>query len=113
MLPYNAPLFSLGILLIEIILVKPFHELMGNEAPQQDFHHNISKHVMEYNAAMSMLEKVKSAGDEAYKNAVRRCIDNEYENQSLEDEGIQQFLYAGVVELLEQGLKMLELPMHF
>lgn len=88
MLPYNAPLFSLGILLIEIILVTPFHELMGNEAPQQDSSHGISKHVMEYNAAMSLLEKVKSTGDEAYKNAVRRCIDNEYGNQSLEDEGI-------------------------
>lgn len=113
MLPYNAPLFSLGILLIEIILVTPFHELMGNEAPQQDFSHGISKHVMEYNVAMGLLDRVKLTGDEAYKNAVRRCIDNEYGNQSLEDEGIQQFLYAGVVELLEQGLKMLELPMHF
>lgn len=112
-LPYNAPLFSLGILLIEIILVTPFHELMGKEALQQDFSPGISKHVMEYNAAMSLLDRVKSTGDEAYKNAVRRCIDNEYGNQSLEDDGIQQFLYAGVVELLEQGLKMLELPMHF
>lgn len=112
-LPYNAPLFSLGILLIEIILVTPFHELMGNEAPQKDSSHGISKHLMEYNVAMSLLDRVKLTGDEAYKNAVRRCIDNEYGNQSLEDEGIQQFLYAGVVELLEQGLKMLELPMHF
>lgn len=112
-LPYNAPLFSLGILLIEIILVTPFHDLMRSETLSTDFGNDISKHIMEYNVAMSLLDRVKSTGDEAYKNAVRRCIDNEYRDQSLEDEGIQQFLYAGVIDLLEQGLRMLELPMNF
>lgn len=28
-LPYDAALFSLGMILIELILVKPFHDLVG------------------------------------------------------------------------------------
>lgn len=108
-LPYNGPILSLGILLIELILVTPFHDLKKTTALRLGLSHDLPKHVTEYKVAMSLLDRVRLAGDDAYKNAVRRCIDNEYGDQSLEDDGIQQFLYAGVVELLEQGLKMLEL----
>lgn len=75
----------------------------------------MSKHATEHSVAMSLLDRIKSVGDgDGYKNAVRRCIDNEYRNQSLDDKDAQQLavLYAGVVELLEQGLKTLEMPMY-
>lgn len=73
---------------------------------------DIQRHVKEYNVAMSLLDRVRSAEDDIYNNAVRRCIDNEYRSQSLEDDGIQQFLYAGVTDLIEQGLRALKIPMY-
>lgn len=111
---YNASLFSLGILLIEIILVTSFGDLKGTSAIQSSLEINhMSEYVKDYKIAMSLLDRVKSAGDDAYKNAVRRCIDNDYGSKSLEDDSVQQFLYAGVVSLLEEGLKVLEMPMDF
>lgn len=79
-LPYNAPLFSLSILLIKIILRTPFHELMGIEGLQRDPSYGITKHLMGFEVAESLLDRVRSNGDEAYKHAVRCCIENEYRN---------------------------------
>lgn len=110
---YNASLFSLGILLIEIMLVTSFIDLKGSSALLSSLESShVSEYVKDHKVAMSLLDRVKSAGDDAYKNAVRRCIDNEYGSKSLEDDSVQQFLYAGVVRVLEEGLKVLELPMH-
>lgn len=107
-LPYNAPLFSLGILLIEIILRTPFYELMGTEGLQRDSSHGIAKQLMDFEAAESLLNRVGSNGDEAYKHAVRCCIENEYRNQGLEDKEVQGHLYTRVFERLEQSLEALE-----
>lgn len=107
-LPYNAPLFSLGILLIEIILRTPFHELMGTKRLQQDTTHSIATYLMELEVAESLLDKVRSNGDEAYKHAVRCCIENEYSNQSLEDKDVQEHLYTRVFGRLERSLEALE-----
>lgn len=110
---YNASLFSLGVLLIEIMLVTSFTDLKASSALHSGLESNhVSDYIRDHRVAMSLLERVKSAGDDAYKNAVRRCIDNEYGSKSLEDDSVQQFLYAGVVSLLEEGLKVLEMPMH-
>lgn len=107
-LPHNAPLFSLGILLIEVILRTPFHELMGTQGLQQDPDHGIAKHLMELEVAERLLDRVRSNGDEAYKHAVRCCIENEYKNQGLEDKDVQEHLYTRVIQRLEQSLEALE-----
>lgn len=107
-LPYNAPLFSLGILLIEIILRTPFHKLMGTEGLQRDPNYNIAKHLMDFEVAKSLLNRVRSNGDEAYKHAVRCCIKNEYRNQGLEDKDVQEHLYTRVFKRLKQSLEALE-----
>lgn len=107
-LPHNTPLFSLGILLIEVILRTPFHELMGTEGDQQDPDHGIAKHLMELEVAERLLDRVRSNGDEAYKHAVRCCIENEYKNQGLEDKDVQEHLYTRVIQRLEQSLEALE-----
>lgn len=107
-LPYNAPLFSLGILLIEIILRTPFHELMETERFQRDHAHGIAKHLMELEMAEGLLDKVRSHGDEAYRHAVRCCIENEYRNQGLEDKVVQEHLYTRVLERLQRSLEAVE-----
>lgn len=107
-LPYNAPLFSLGILLIEIILRTPFHELMETERLHRDHAHGIAKHLMELEMAEGLLDKVRSHGDEAYRHAVRCCIENEYRNQGLEDKIVQEHLYTRVLERLQRSLEAVE-----
>lgn len=107
-LSYNAPLFSLGILLIEIILRTPFHEFMGAVTLQQDPSHGIEKHRMEFEVAESLLDRVRSKGDQDYKHAVRCCIENDCGNQGLEDKDVQEHLYTRVIRRLEQSLEALE-----
>lgn len=96
------------------MLVAPFHDLMETTRPLPGLCHDVPKHVTERKVAMLLLNRVQSEGGEAYKKAVLHCIDNDNDsNQSLEDDGTQQELYACVVKLLEQGLITLELPMQF
>lgn len=108
---YNAPLFSLGILLIELMLETPFQELMETTLLSTSHRHDIPQHVKERKVAMQLLEQGRIQY-EPYKNAVLHCIDND-SDQSLEDDGTQQELYSFVVKLMEEELRKLETPMYF
>jgi len=98
----NPTLLALGILLIEIIRGQTIDSL---RSPNEAF--GVGGGLLaDYVTARRLLNEVYQASSN-YGSAVRRCIDGEFERQSLDldDVDFQQEVYSRVVALLEEDLR--------
>ncbi|EEU33835.1 uncharacterized protein NECHADRAFT_89094 [Fusarium vanettenii 77-13-4] len=94
----NPALWSLGVLLIELILGKT---LASFRSPQE-----VSSPLIDYSTAHCLLGEIRMASSN-YGTAVTRCLGGELHNNSYcsGSEDFCQEVYAGVVALLEKGLE--------
>lgn len=94
----NPALWSLGVLLIELILGRT---LASFRSPQE-----VSSPLIDYSTAHRLLGEIRMASSN-YGTAVTRCLGGELHNNSYcpESEDFCQEVYSGVVALLERDLE--------
>ena len=97
----NATVFSLGVLLIELALRKPFDDLMI----PADLNPDGSKHpASDFFAATRLLDRVYEEQSEGYGDAASRCIRCDFGQRKadLDDAAFAGAVYEGVVAVLEE-----------
>lgn len=99
----NHTLFNLGIVLIEMCMEKPMHELrIPSELNADGTEHELS----DYHTATRLLEMEEVSGrfGQRWSNVARRCIycDLNQARTSFEDPGFQRAVYSDVLAELEE-----------
>ena len=100
-LPYNESIFNLGIFLIEMCLGRSFEVLHGSQHPSNTG--GIEAILATWRTANRLLDQVYGEAGQRYGDAVRRCINCEFDQRarSLENDEFKQAVYNGVVIPLE------------
>lgn len=100
----NLSIFALGIALIELCLETSLAE---RRLPSEINADGRTDRFTDYRTATRLLDEVYSEGGGRYGDAVRRCINGDFDcrTHSLDDESFRQAVYEKVVALLEQDLE--------
>ncbi|KAH6656493.1 hypothetical protein BKA67DRAFT_687931 [Truncatella angustata] len=101
----SPTLLALGIILIEIMLQKPFEVLRKSATPWNEA--TVLDPRLDIEAARKLAMRVGNEFGSTFGSAIQRCVDCNFncENLSLDDEVFRQEFYASVVALLEENVR--------
>ncbi|ETS79431.1 hypothetical protein PFICI_09284 [Pestalotiopsis fici W106-1] len=101
----NPALLALAIVLVEIMLARPFEELRAETTPWNVAAITDARSDLE--AAQKLAHRVHNEFGSMVGSAIRRCVTGDFDcaNISLEDEEFRQEFNAGVVALLKDNMK--------
>jgi len=99
----NKSLFSLGIILIELLFWKTIEDM---QSPEESSSKNLADSTADYLTAIRLIDSIYDDAGTSYGDAVRRCIKGlDLRETNLESDDFKNEVYSKVLYPLEENLK--------